>query len=42
METEPIETCVNHPDKPAGLVGMKYQVHFCEQCTRCRDPKLYC
>ena len=35
-------TCVNHPDLSAGLVCMKYQIHCCGQCARCRDPKLYC
>ena len=42
METETIETCVNHPGKKADLMCMKYQVHFCEACAHCRDPKLYC
>ena len=42
MEIEPKDVCVDHPDKTAGLVCMKYQVCFCEQCARCRDPKLYC
>ena len=42
METETMETCVNHPDESAGLVCMKYQIHFCEKCAHCRDPKLYC
>lgn len=35
-------TCVNHPDRDAELVCMKYQIHLCEECARCRDPKLYC
>jgi hypothetical protein len=30
METETMATCVNHPDKSAGLVCMKYQINFCE------------
>jgi len=42
METETMECCVNHPDKPAELVCMKYQTRFCDTCARCRDPKLYC
>jgi hypothetical protein len=42
METETMATCVNHADESAGLVCMKYQIHFCEQCARCRDPKLFC
>ena len=42
METETIVVCVNHPEKAADLVCMKYQVHFCEACALCRDPKLYC
>jgi hypothetical protein len=21
---------------------MKYQLHYCDSCARCRDPKLYC
>lgn len=42
METETMECCVNHPDRAAGLVCMKYQDHFCEACAHCRDPKLYC
>jgi len=41
-ETETMATCVNHPEKPAGLVCMKYQIHVCEQCANCRDPQLYC
>jgi hypothetical protein len=41
-ETETMATCVNHPDKPTGLVCMKYQIHVCEQCANCRDPQLYC
>ena len=41
-ETEPMDVCVNHPDKPAAMVCMKYQIHVCEQCASCRDPKLYC
>ena len=35
-----MDVCVNHPDKPAGLVCMKYQIHVCEQCANCRDPNL--
>jgi len=34
--------CVNHADKTADLVCMKYQVHFCEACAHCRDPQLFC
>ena len=42
METETIAVCVNHPEKTADLVCLKYQLHFCEACAHCRDPKLYC
>lgn len=42
METEPRAVCINHLDKTAELVCMKYQTHFCEQCACCRDPKLFC
>jgi hypothetical protein len=37
-----MDVCLNHPDQPAALVCMKYHVRFCDRCTRCRDPKLYC
>ena len=41
METESMKACVNHPDKPAGLVCMKCQIHLCEQCARFREPNRY-
>lgn len=37
-----METCENHPERKAEQVCMKYQLHFCEACAHCRDPKLYC
>ena len=42
METGTMETCINHPDRAASLVCMKYHTPLCERCARCRDPKLYC
>ncbi len=34
--------CANHPDKKATLICMKYNLHLCDGCITCRDPKLYC
>ena len=36
-----MNVCVNHPDKTAGLVCMKYQIHVCGKYANCRDPQLY-
>ena len=34
--------CINHPDRETGYTCMKYNMHLCEKCLECRDPKIYC
>ena len=35
-------TCSNHPDRETRFLCSKHSVYLCEECRRCRDPKLYC
>lgn len=34
--------CVNHPERETNYVCSKHGIYMCEECLRCRDPKLYC
>ena len=34
--------CINHSDKETSYLCMKHGVYMCEECVRCRDPKIYC
>ena len=34
--------CVNHQDRETQYLCMKHQVYLCEECLKCRDPKIYC
>ncbi|MBI9084021.1 MAG: DUF4445 domain-containing protein [Desulfobacterales bacterium] len=34
--------CVNHPERETSYLCMKHQVYLCEDCLKCRDPKIYC
>lgn len=34
--------CVNHPDRETSYICMKYQIYLCEDCLRCKDPKIFC
>jgi len=34
--------CTNHPDRETRFECSKYNIHMCEDCIKCRDPKLYC
>lgn len=35
-------TCVRHPQREATHQCLKYGNYLCDECLRCRDPKLYC
>ena len=35
-------TCINHPDRDTPYICMKHQLYLCEDCLKCRDPKIYC
>ena len=37
-----MEHCINHPDRATRYLCMKHQAYMCEECLRCRDPKIYC
>ena len=34
--------CVNHPDKETSFLCMKHNIYLCEDCLKCRDPKIHC
>ena len=34
--------CINHPDRETPYICMKHQIYLCEECLRCKDPKVYC
>ncbi|KPA17191.1 Ferredoxin [Candidatus Magnetomorum sp. HK-1] len=34
--------CINHPDRETQYLCMKDNIYFCEECLRCRNPKIYC
>ena len=34
--------CINHPDRETSYMCMKHQIYLCEECLKCRDPKIYC
>lgn len=34
--------CVNHPDRETRYICMKHQIYLCEECLKCKDPKIYC
>jgi uncharacterized 2Fe-2S/4Fe-4S cluster protein (DUF4445 family) len=34
--------CVNHPDRETSYICMKHQLYLCEDCLKCRDPKIFC
>ncbi len=34
--------CINHPSRETPYICMKHQVYLCEECLKCRDPKIYC
>ncbi len=34
--------CVNHPDRETQYICMKHQIYLCEECLKCKDPKIYC
>ena len=34
--------CINHPERETSYMCMKHQVYLCEECLKCRDPKIYC
>lgn len=34
--------CVNHPDRETSYICMKHQIYLCEDCLRCKDPKIFC
>ena len=34
--------CVNHPDREACAVCMKYGYGYCRECCACTDPSIYC
>lgn len=35
-------TCIHHPDRETQYICMKHKIYLCEECLRCRDPKIYC
>ncbi len=34
--------CTNHPDREATFRCAKDDVYLCEECLKCRSPKIYC
>lgn len=34
--------CTNHPDRETSFLCMKHNIYLCEECTKCRDPEIYC
>ena len=34
--------CVEHPDRETAYMCMKHQIYLCDECLKCRDPKIYC
>lgn len=34
--------CVKHTDRETSFLCSKHIAYMCEECLRCRDPKLYC
>jgi len=34
--------CINHPDRETQYICMKHKIYLCEDCLRCKDPKIYC
>ncbi|MGD9016663.1 MAG: hypothetical protein PVH30_04715 [Desulfobacterales bacterium] len=34
--------CIHHPERDTSYQCMKYRIHLCDDCLRCRDPELYC
>ncbi|MDA3897075.1 MAG: ASKHA domain-containing protein [Desulfobacteraceae bacterium] len=34
--------CVNHPDRETSFLCMKHNIYLCEDCLKCRDPKIHC
>ena len=34
--------CVNHPDRETSFLCSKHNIYMCEECLKCRDPKIYC
>ncbi len=34
--------CINHKDRETQYLCMKHQIYLCEECLKCKDPKIYC
>lgn len=34
--------CINHPEKETSFMCMKNNIYLCEDCLKCRDPKIHC
>lgn len=34
--------CVNHPNRETQFICLKHNIYMCEECLKCRDPKIYC
>ncbi len=34
--------CINHPDRETSFMCMKHNLYLCEECLKCRDPKIHC
>jgi len=34
--------CINHPDIETNFLCMKHNIYLCEDCLKCRDPKIHC
>jgi hypothetical protein len=35
-------SCACHPEKETSFMCMKHGTYLCDECLRCRDPKIYC
>ncbi len=34
--------CINHPERETQYTCLKHQIYLCEECLKCKDPKIYC